>query len=40
MSGFMNYGRTPYTDKLGVTLQSQVLAFRITLPKGSVPLET
>ena len=36
--GHMNSGALPYADESGLSLDNQVLVFKIRLPKGSVPL--
>ncbi|KHN99057.1 outer membrane autotransporter [Metarhizium album ARSEF 1941] len=37
-NGFVNFGKTSFSDRSGFDLDSQMLVFRITLPKGSRPL--
>ncbi|KAH7130840.1 outer membrane autotransporter [Dactylonectria macrodidyma] len=37
-NGFMNFGRNTFSDESGYDLDSQMLVFRVTLPKGSKPL--
>jgi hypothetical protein len=33
--GYINSGKLPYKDESGFDLDSQVLVFKVTLPKGS-----
>ncbi|KAH7078045.1 esterase-like activity of phytase-domain-containing protein [Paraphoma chrysanthemicola] len=37
-NGYINFGQLPYKDESGFNLDTQVLVFRIKLPKGSNPL--
>ncbi|KAH7356216.1 esterase-like activity of phytase-domain-containing protein [Pyrenochaeta sp. MPI-SDFR-AT-0127] len=36
--GFINFGKFPYKDETGFNLDTQVLVFKVKLPKGSDPL--
>ncbi|KAF3036161.1 hypothetical protein E8E12_003246 [Didymella heteroderae] len=37
-NGFINFGKQPYKDGSGYNLDSQVLVFKVRLPKGADPL--
>jgi hypothetical protein len=36
--GFIDFGKQPYKDASGFDLDTQVLVFRVTLPKGAKPV--
>jgi hypothetical protein len=36
--GYINFGKQPYKDSSGYNLDSQVLVFKVRLPKGAKPL--
>ncbi|KAH3968204.1 hypothetical protein HBH64_072400 [Parastagonospora nodorum] len=37
-NGYINFGKQPYKDASGFDLDTQVLVFKVTLPKGSKPI--
>ena len=37
-NGYINFGKQPYKDSSGYNLDSQVLVFKVRLPKGAKPL--
>ncbi|KAF1355701.1 hypothetical protein EJ07DRAFT_131583, partial [Lizonia empirigonia] len=37
-NGYINFGKQPYKDSSGYNLDSQVLVFKVRLPKGANPL--
>lgn len=37
-NGYINFGKVKYQDASGYNLDNQVLAFKVTLPKGRKPL--
>jgi hypothetical protein len=36
--GYINFGKQKYKDASGFDLDTQVLVFKVTLPKGAKPL--
>ncbi|KAJ2902965.1 outer membrane autotransporter protein [Zalerion maritima] len=36
--GYMDFGRLPFSEGLGIEVRQQVLVFKVKLPKGSKPL--
>jgi hypothetical protein len=38
-TGYINFGKQPYKDASGFDLDNQVLVFKVTLPKGSKPVD-
>jgi len=37
-AGFINFGKKTYKDASGFNLNTQVLIFKVRLPKGAKPL--
>lgn len=37
-TGYINFGKQQYKDSSGFELDSQVLVFKVSLPKGSKPV--
>jgi hypothetical protein len=38
LAGYINFGKQQYQDASGFDLDSQVLVFKVQLPKGAKPI--